>query len=462
MGFFDSLGFKKDKGESFYKSKHALAIIHKNKIIDLNDSFANLLNYSINDIKNQSFSFSFVDNEQSSLQLYKNSINDVIKSEEFCAEDNFLFESKDGDRLWLRTYITSINYEDKEAALVYFTNITRNREILKGASSFNKDLKHILNISNFAIGHRYSDGKYEWSPQMFEILDLPEDTDVNKNLFLDYILEEDKQEYLDKINSLNENNTHLDMILKIRSAKGNLKHLSFHLIREFEGIKCVKGIVFIEDISELMNFKQKLETSYEDRLILLQEVYHRVKNNLQIILSLLNLERRFNRDKPAEIVDQTNIRIRAMASMYEKIYQSNNFSSVDMKDYIPSAITSLCELYSAYDISINLNLETVEVNMDVAIPLALVINEVVTNSIRYAFPNGKGNIDVILKNHNHVNVTLIIKDDGIGLDKSIDVENPDSLGLIIIKSLSDQINADFKEVKCEGLGFEFNFPVEIE
>ena len=462
MGLFDSLGFKKDKGEAFYKSDYPLAIIYKNKIVDLNDSFANLLDYSKNEIRNQSFSFSFVDNEDSSLKTYKNNINDVIKHKEFCSQGDFLFNSKDGSDLWLRTFITPIDYEGNESALVYFSNITRKRKILNVASSFNDDLKHVLNISNIAMGHRYPNGKYEWTPQMLKILDIPEDSDTNKNLLLEYLLDDKKQEYKDKVNALNETNNQTDMIVQIRSGKGSLKHLSFHLIREFEGNTFIKGVAFIEDVSELMNFKQKLETSYEDRNILLQEVYHRVKNNLQIILSLLNLERRFNKDKPEEIIEQTSNRIRAMAAMYEKIYQSNNFSSVDMKEYIPAAITSLCELYSAYNISINLNLETVEVNMDVAIPLALIINEIVTNSIKYAFPDGYGAIDVILENHNYVDVTLIIKDDGVGLDNSIDVENPDSLGLIIIKSLSSQINSTFKEVECKGLGYEFNFPVEIE
>ena len=207
-----------------------------------------------------------------------------------------------------------------------------------------------------------------------------------------------------------------------------------------------------------MKHKKDLEDLSEDRKILLQEVHHRVKNNLQIILSFLSLESRFNKDNPEYVVEQTRNRIETMALTHEEVYNSNDLSNINLNTFINRAMDNLFSLYAPENIKINLKIENVMLNMDKSIPLSLLINEFALNTIKYAFPNKvDGEFFIDLSSNNDL-INIKMWDNGIGLPEGVNVFSSESLGFTIIRNLSRQLEAELNVLSdVEGFGLEITF-----
>jgi PAS domain S-box-containing protein len=216
----------------------------------------------------------------------------------------------------------------------------------------------------------------------------------------------------------------------------------------------------IRDVTDRKITEQKLQRSIKEKEMLLKEIHHRVKNNLMIISSLLSLQSRYIKDENSKtIFIESQNRARSMALIHERLYQSTDLKDIDFGDYIQTLAT---DLYNTYVIDRNLikmNIETDTVNLDIdtSIPLGLILNELVTNSLKHAFsPGEKGTIDIILKKQGDKYI-LEVKDNGKGLPKDMDYETAGSLGLSLITSLSEQIDADLNYVSHPGTLFRVIF-----
>lgn len=187
-----------------------------------------------------------------------------------------------------------------------------------------------------------------------------------------------------------------------------------------------------------------IATSLEEKETLLKEIHHRVKNNLQIVSSMLNLQSRHIEDKEAlqAITDSRN-RVRSIALIHQNLYKKNSLNSILISPYIRNLCQSLFHSYKVDEkrIKLTTDIAPLDLDVDTGIPLGLIINELITNSVKYAFPNDKkGEIFVsLLEKDNYLE--LIVKDDGIGLDKEIDVTNIKSFGYSLIGSLAKKIKA---------------------
>jgi two-component sensor histidine kinase len=194
-----------------------------------------------------------------------------------------------------------------------------------------------------------------------------------------------------------------------------------------------------EQISRKGDFLQHLVTEKE---WLLKEVHHRVKNNLHTVICLLESQARYLENDALAAIETSQHRIFAMSLIHQKLYQSEDIKTIDMATYIPELVQSLIDGFgTSGQIVIKLNIESISLSLSHAIPLALIINEAVTNSIKYAFPNNmKGEISISLTNNKNL-ITMELADNGIGMpeiDHNADVE---SLGLRLIKGLSEDIDA---------------------
>lgn len=187
--------------------------------------------------------------------------------------------------------------------------------------------------------------------------------------------------------------------------------------------------------------------SLREKEVLLKEIHHRVKNNLQVISSLLSLQAGYiSEKKNRQIFEETKNRVKSIAIIHEKLYYSDNIETVDFREYIESLISNLFYSYGITDInhiSRNLDLEQLYLNLDTAIPCGLLINELVSNSLKYAFDTRESEniISISLKNDNH-KYLLKISDNGIGLASEIDFENTNTLGLQLVKTLVDQLDGE--------------------
>ena len=205
--------------------------------------------------------------------------------------------------------------------------------------------------------------------------------------------------------------------------------------------------------------EKELKTSLNEKEFLIKEIHHRVKNNMQIVSSLLEIQSLRQTDKNIKkLFKDSQNQVRSMAIVHEKLYQSGNLASINIQDYTKSLIT---EIFSSYHINenilTNLNIEKRSMDINKAIPLGLILNELITNSLKHAFPNGqKGEIRINL-NKNNGSITLNYLDNGVGFPKNFDFQNPQTLGLQMINGLVAQMNGSIKLNRKPGTQFTINF-----
>ncbi len=217
------------------------------------------------------------------------------------------------------------------------------------------------------------------------------------------------------------------------------------------------------DITKRKKAEEKIKASLKEKEVLLQEIHHRVKNNMQIISSLLRLQSAKAEDKKTkEIFRECQNRIRTMSLIHEKLYQSKDFAKINFAQYIDGLAV---HTYHSYGVDSNIialktDLEEVFLDLNRAIPCALIANELLSNSVKHAFPQGKkGEICIKLRSGKKGMVTLIVSDNGIGFPEDIDFRKASSLGLQMVNDLTSQINGTFELDRTGGTAFKVKFSV---
>jgi PAS domain S-box-containing protein len=206
----------------------------------------------------------------------------------------------------------------------------------------------------------------------------------------------------------------------------------------------VGGVEVVRDVTERKRMEEGIKVSLEEKEILLREIHHRVKNNMQIILSLLNLQAKYaGHGELAGMLRDCQERIKFMALVQEKLYISSDFSSINYKDYIRSLTSSLMQISKDNTAKVSMTLELEDdftLGIDTAIPIGLVINELVSNSLQHAFPGDRdGEITISLRRRGENDIELVIRDNGVGMPKGIDIRNSKSMGLMLVSSLSETL-----------------------
>jgi len=207
-----------------------------------------------------------------------------------------------------------------------------------------------------------------------------------------------------------------------------------------------------------------LKKSLSEKDILLMEVHHRVKNNLQIMSSLIKLQSHFITDKQMlEILRETENRIQSMSIVHSKLYSTQEYEKINFGEYVKNLTEHFWNTYSIKlkSLDFDIQIDDISLNIDTAIPCGLIINELVSNSIKYAFPENKhGTISIILKKETDNLYKLVVKDNGIGISEKINLNNTDTLGISLVKLLSKQMNGSFEFKSEKNKGSEFTIKLE--
>lgn len=236
-----------------------------------------------------------------------------------------------------------------------------------------------------------------------------------------------------------------------------------------------------DELAELKKSKKQLQKALEEKEMLIKEVHHRVKNNLMIISSLLELQSYYIKDKTDfDFFMESKKRADSMVLIHERLYKSTDLKRIDFEDYVHALATDLFNAYanSSDQIKLIINVDNIMLDINTAIPLGLIINELLTNSLKYAFPKvythgpaskslksnynslKDANNDKIIAlnfNRNGDEFTLIIKDNGIGFPQDLDFKNTDSMGLELVNSLTKQINGNIQLDNTNGTEFKISF-----
>ncbi len=247
------------------------------------------------------------------------------------------------------------------------------------------------------------------------------------------------------------------MMEELKSAKRELEKR----VEERTSALAEANRQLMREIMEKNRAHERIQESLEEKIILIKEIHHRVKNNLQVISSLLNLQSAYIKNIEArELFGDSRNRIRSMALVYEKLYQSKNLNEIKYRDYISSLTGELAQLYGIEPnrISIAYGIDDVSIKIDPAILCGLIINELVSNSFKHAFPGEKkGEVFIGFKKNGN-NYLMTIKDNGIGFPIDFELVQTSKLGLLLVRSLSEQLHGSLEVNYRNSTEYCISFP----
>ncbi|MFT4720795.1 MAG: PAS domain S-box-containing protein [Candidatus Azotimanducaceae bacterium] len=232
--------------------------------------------------------------------------------------------------------------------------------------------------------------------------------------------------------------------------------------RNLESLVAERTSALEHEVSENKIVQRELATSLREKELLLKEVHHRVKNNMQVISSLLNIQAETNGNEDfATLLGESQLRIKSMSLIHENLYQSDDLLEIDFDDYIRTLASSLCHFYETPGVAVNLDIHVADVSLDIesAVPCGLIINELISNALKHAFigKQGRGTIriDFVIKGCEYL---LSIQDDGVGLPADFDISVATTMGMEIVSILTQQLDGTLIISLDGGTRFNISFP----
>jgi PAS domain S-box-containing protein len=229
------------------------------------------------------------------------------------------------------------------------------------------------------------------------------------------------------------------------------------ILRTAEGEKLFS---LCRDISERKRAEEQIVRSLREKDVMLKEIHHRVKNNMQVIYSLLSLQAKSVADPSvrALFVESQN-RVHTMALIHERLYRSEDLAHIDFKEYLQSLVAGIANTYKRHDVVLSVDMEPLALDVNAGIPCGLIVNELVSNSLKYAFPDGrKGMVTVGIRKNREGNNVLTVADNGIGFPDAVAFRNTATLGLQLVNVLTGQIQGTIELSKTAGTTFCITFP----
>ncbi len=461
-----------------------IIIINDNTVLYSNPEANNLI--GSNEIVLENI---FIKSDQQQFNLL---INEQKTSKEI-KQNQFKLLNKSSQELLLDVTIVSIDFEEKESILVILKDISLRNELSKEiiraeiAEESNKRLEKEIKVrikTEKLLKEQFIRSNAIFDSSSNTLL-LTLDTDLNFSSFNTHC-----QNYFNYLTEQKmEVNTSFSVFFKklfeereLRFFRKTLKNvlsgdskqietkflskgkerwieLFINPIFDIEG-KVIEISLVAHDITDKKNTDNQIKDSLKEKEVLLKEIHHRVKNNLQVISSILNLQSSFVSDeRTLEILEESRNRIHSMATIHENLYLTTNFSSIDFASYLQNLTTKLISSYHVAPITINLRTELTSINLllDQAIPCGLLVNELITNAIKYAFVNrSEGEILIGLKENQGI-IELKIEDNGVGLPSNFEIFKSNSLGLQLVSTLVEQLDGEINILNEKGTKYLITF-----
>ena len=308
-----------------------------------------------------------------------------------------------------------------------------------------------------------------WSDENYRLMGLqPGAVAPHYDRWLASVHPQDRERANEQVNDAISNLANLDIEFRVVWPDG-----SIHWLNDIGQILLDKngqpeGMYGIQmDITERKQIEAEMRASLREKEVLLKEIHHRVKNNLQVIASMLSLQSTYLEDTRTQVVlQESQNRVAAMATIHEKLYQSKNLARIDFGDYMRDLTAQLLSSYtgSSHPVQLEIAAEDIWLGVNTAVPCGLILNELVANALKHAFPVGWADSRLKVQFHRMAadQICLCVADNGVGIPPHIDPERTDSLGLQLVNTLAKQIGGRLEMENGPDTTFKVIFPASLE
>ena len=338
-------------------------------------------------------------------------------------------------------------------------------ETLKDTAMCLKEAQRVAKVGSWTLD--LATNILTWSDEIYRMFEIdPVEFDATYEAFLSRIHPDDREAVDEAYSNSLKTRTPYAIEHRLYFPDGRVKFVQEQCETVYENGRPVRSLGTVQDITGLKLAEKEIRNNLQEKEILLRELYHRTKNNMQVISSMLRLRARATKEeKISDTFMEIENKIMSMALVQQKLYESKDLSQVNLKDYIGSLISLIDHSYSDLmkNITVKTEMKDVSVLIDTAVPVGLIVNELLTNSVKHAFPNGRsGNISVNLDVNPQNQLVIEISDDGVGLPPNFDFQKDIRLGLQSVCDLAEwQLDGEIKFLNQEGLHCRFTLTKEL-
>lgn len=434
-----------------------VAILQDGKFVELNEKYAKYVHKTREQMLGSEYSLKGMSPE--TRERVKREIQLLAQQKKVSYKVPLTSYNDDGSiRFFLNAEGSYITYDNRPAVLIKLKDLTQ-QEIAKNRIETSHDSKtqlkytfeNLAKNSKTAISYGIYPDEFIISDNFYDIIeDESRSYPFNPDVVRDFLLGEDLELYDSMIDSLSPANPEVEFTTSIMTLKLNIKYIRHHIKRIFDSQGNGKSYVSShQDITDDATYANSLKKQiFEKNEVIkhkdvqIKEAHHNIKNSLNILLSLIRMEEH-NHIPAKEIMDDTKTHLKSVSLMHEKIYQSENLVDIELKDYIDSIVESLFDIYSS-KIQYVSKVEDIKLNAKQAKSLGLIVNELINNTVKYAFPDDNpGKVEIRIGRIDK-KIEVEYRDSGVGIPDSVDFDNPTSLGLTVIQNLTKQIDGNIE------------------
>ena len=449
----DQTEVKMYRDSTLNDEKLGVAIIQNNKIVEVNNNYARFIHKTREELLNSQHDF--IGMSPKIATMVENELKAIERQEKLSYKSPIIKYDNNGNLLfYLNAEASYITYNNMPAVLVKVFDLTEQEKYKQFVENNSDKDKRVENTLNYLVKNSTTFLSYGLYPDKFFVsdnfYDVIEDESrsypFEKNTLRNFVLNEDLKFFDAKIASISPTNNEVEFISRIMTLNFNIKYIRHHIQKIFDSEGKVKYLIAShQDVTDETTHRTSLKKeiylkneTIKNKEIEIKEAHHNIKNNLNILLSLIRMEEHFNKD-PAKILDDTKANISAISVMHEKLYQSKTLKDIALKEYIDSIAESLLSIYSS-KIEYISHVDDISLNARQAGTLGIMINEFINNTVKYAFPdNNSGRIELKISRTDK-NIEVEYYDSGVGIPDTVDFNNPKTLGLIVVQNLTRQLD----------------------